>query len=60
MAFPEEHGAKAERVYCGSYMTSMEMAGVSLTVMKLDSLRKECLGKIFFFRCSSIGGKLCI
>jgi hypothetical protein len=29
----------------GSFMTSLEMAGISLTVLKLDGSLKNCLGE---------------
>lgn len=31
-------GARVVRVYCGSFMTSLDMAGVSVTVMRVDNL----------------------
>ena len=38
--------AKVTRVYVGSLMTSMEMAGVSLTLLKVSSDSwEECLGE---------------
>lgn len=43
-AFSESSEAHVERVYCGSLITSLEMAGVSLTLMHLSDLRAECLG----------------
>ena len=36
-------GAKIESKYIGEYATSMEMAGMSITVMKLDEQLKELL-----------------
>ena len=38
---------KVSRCYVGTYVTSMEMAGVSLTIMILNEERKEYLGKPF-------------
>ena len=32
------------RAYMGSFMTSLEMAGVSLTLLKLTDRWTECLG----------------
>ena len=32
------------RAYMGSFMTSLEMAGVSLTLLKLTDRWAECLG----------------
>ncbi|KAL8585787.1 hypothetical protein ACOMHN_037350 [Nucella lapillus] len=40
----EGRGVKVDRAYCGCFMTSLEMAGVSLTLLKLDATLKECLG----------------
>ncbi|CAM9382406.1 unnamed protein product [Laminaria digitata] len=31
-------GARVERVYCGAFMTSLDMAGASVTVMRVDVL----------------------
>lgn len=36
---------KVDRVYVGSFMTSLEMAGVSITLLYLDKTRVDCLGK---------------
>ena len=41
----KEKGVSVERVLVGSYMTSLEMAGVSLTLMHLDGTRRKCIGK---------------
>ena len=35
---------KVERVVCGSLMTSLEMAGVSLTLLKLQPGWDQCIG----------------
>lgn len=35
-----------ERAYSGSFMTSLEMAGVSITLLHLDDTIKQCLGNI--------------
>ncbi|XP_035824805.1 triokinase/FMN cyclase isoform X2 [Aplysia californica] len=32
----ERRGVSVERAYCGTYMTSLEMAGVSITVLHID------------------------
>lgn len=40
----EERGVAVERAYCGSFMTSLEMAGLSLTILHLDDTIKRCLG----------------
>nr|XP_054758491.1 triokinase/FMN cyclase-like [Lytechinus pictus]XP_054758492.1 triokinase/FMN cyclase-like [Lytechinus pictus] len=34
-------GVKVERVYCGCFMTSLEMVGVSLTILILDQDRRR-------------------
>ncbi|XP_027050132.1 triokinase/FMN cyclase-like isoform X3 [Pocillopora damicornis] len=34
---------KVDRVYVGSFMTSLEMAGVSITLLHLDKTRVDCL-----------------
>ena len=39
----EENGIKVYRSYVGNYFTSLEMMGVTLTVMKLDDELKECI-----------------
>ncbi|KAJ7369530.1 hypothetical protein OS493_038311 [Desmophyllum pertusum] len=38
-----EKGVKVDRVYVGSFMTSLEMAGVSITLLHLDQTRAHCL-----------------
>ena len=38
-----EKGIKVYRSYVGNYFTSLEMMGVTLTVMKLDDELKECI-----------------
>jgi len=39
----EERGIAVYRPYVDNYFTSMEMAGVTLTIMKLDGELKECI-----------------
>jgi dihydroxyacetone kinase-like protein len=39
----EEKGIKIHKTFVGEYMTSLEMAGVSLTLLKLDDEMKELL-----------------
>ena len=39
----EEKGISVYRSYVGNYFTSLEMMGVTLTVMKLDEELKECM-----------------
>ena len=41
----KEKGVKVDRVYVGSFMTSLEMAGVSITLLQLDETRTHCLGE---------------
>lgn len=43
IAYLESHGVDVDRAYCGSYVTSLEMAGVSLTVLHSDDTIKRCL-----------------
>lgn len=38
-----DHGIRLYRSYVGNYFTSLEMMGVTLTVMKLDDELKECI-----------------
>ncbi len=35
----EARGALVERVYCGTFLSALEMAGVSLSVLRVDDLR---------------------
>ena len=49
----EEKGVQVDRVYVGSFMTSLEMAGVSITLLHLDETRAHCLGEsclIYFMK----------
>ncbi|XP_062614751.1 triokinase/FMN cyclase-like [Saccostrea cucullata] len=39
----ESRGVAVERAYCGSLMTSLEMAGVSITLLHLDDTIRHCL-----------------
>ena len=39
----EEKGLKIHKAYVGNYFTSLEMKGVTLTLMKLDDELKECI-----------------
>lgn len=39
-----------ERAYCGSFMTSLEMAGLSVTILRLDDTIKRCLGMSYAFK----------
>lgn len=38
-----QKGIKVHRAYVGNYFTSLEMMGVTLTVMKLDDELRECI-----------------
>jgi len=44
-------GIKIHRPYVGNYFTSLEMAGVTLTIMKLDASLKQCID----FEADSMG-----
>ncbi|XP_063426264.1 triokinase/FMN cyclase-like isoform X1 [Mytilus trossulus] len=39
----ESRGVEVERVYCGSFTTSLEMAGISITLLHLDDTLRNCL-----------------
>ncbi|XP_029207426.2 LOW QUALITY PROTEIN: triokinase/FMN cyclase-like [Acropora millepora] len=39
----KQKGISVDRVYTGSFMTSLEMAGVSITILHLDETRSRCL-----------------
>ncbi|XP_048736660.2 triokinase/FMN cyclase-like [Ostrea edulis] len=39
----EARGVAVERAYCGSLMTSLDMAGVSITLLHLDDTIRRCL-----------------
>lgn len=47
----KENGIKIHVTYIGNYFTSLEMAGATLTLMKLDDELKECID----FECDSQG-----
>ena len=38
------NGVEIERIYVGTFMTSLEMAGVSITLLHLNEERKNYLG----------------
>lgn len=42
-AYMTEHGIKIARVFVGDYVTSLDMNGAALTIMKLDDELKELL-----------------
>ncbi|WP_319478819.1 dihydroxyacetone kinase subunit DhaK [uncultured Draconibacterium sp.] len=46
-----EKGIKVYLSYVGNYFTSLEMAGVTCTLMKLDDELKECMD----YECDSVG-----
>ncbi|MBI9057347.1 MAG: dihydroxyacetone kinase subunit DhaK [Labilibaculum sp.] len=48
-----EKGIKVYRSYVGNYFTSLEMSGVTCTIMKLDDELKECMN----YECDSVGLK---
>ena len=35
-----------DRAYCGPFVTSLEMGGVSITVLHLDDTFRRCLGMV--------------
>ncbi|XP_060070598.1 triokinase/FMN cyclase-like isoform X2 [Ylistrum balloti] len=39
----ERRGVLVERAYCGTYITSLEMAGISITLLHLDDTLRRCL-----------------
>lgn len=39
----ERRGVTVERAFCGTLMSSLEMSGISLTLLHLDEIRKTCL-----------------
>lgn len=39
----ESRGVQVERVYCGPFTTSLEMAGISITLLHLDDTLRNCL-----------------
>ena len=47
----KENGIKIHVTYIGNYFTSLEMAGATLTLMKLDNELKECID----YECDSVG-----
>ena len=51
----EENGLSVYRPYVGDYFTSLEMGGVTLTVMTLDEELKTCLD----LPCDSMGLTQC-
>ncbi len=46
-----EKGIRVYQSYVGNYFTSLEMAGITCTLMKLDDELKECID----FECDSVG-----
>ncbi|XP_067681393.1 triokinase/FMN cyclase-like [Haliotis asinina] len=43
VCYLEGRGLKVDRMYCGTFMTSLQMAGVSITLLKLDDTLCRCL-----------------
>jgi dihydroxyacetone kinase len=39
----EKHGIKVANTYVGNYMTAIDMAGASITILKLDDTLKKYL-----------------
>ncbi|XP_014674525.1 PREDICTED: triokinase/FMN cyclase-like [Priapulus caudatus] len=46
LRYLEKKGAAVEQVYAGSLITSLEMAGFSLTLLLLDDVRRSCLNQV--------------
>jgi dihydroxyacetone kinase-like protein len=46
-----QKGIKIYHSYVGNYFTSLEMAGITCTLMKLDDELKECIN----LECDSVG-----
>ena len=44
--FSGNMGSSVDRAYCGPFVTSLEMAGVSITVLHLDDTFRRCLGMV--------------
>ena len=51
IALLEDKGLKVYLSYVGNYFTSLEMAGATLTLMKLDVELKKCMD----YECDSVG-----
>jgi len=51
VALLEDKGLKVYLSYVGNYFTSLEMAGATLTLMKLDEELKKCMD----YECDSVG-----
>ena len=47
----KEKGIKIYMSYIGNYFTSLEMAGATLSIMKLDEELKTCID----YECDSVG-----
>ena len=52
-AILSEKGLKVHVSYVGNYFTSLEMAGVTMTLMKLDDELKQCID----LECDAVGLK---
>ena len=48
----QQYGLHVDRAYAGKFVSSMEMAGFSLTLMLLNNERLQCLGKTVTFSLS--------
>lgn len=54
----DEKGIKIYKSYVGNYFTSLEMNGVTLTMMKLDDELKECIDEeVETMGLTQFGGK---
>ena len=47
----KEHNISVYKSYVGNYFTSLDMMGITLTLMKLDDELKECID----MPCQSVG-----
>uniref|UniRef100_A0A2C9M2E0 Triokinase/FMN cyclase n=1 Tax=Biomphalaria glabrata TaxID=6526 RepID=A0A2C9M2E0_BIOGL len=45
ISYLEDIGVSVDRAYCGTFMTSLEMAGISITLLHIDDLLLEYLGQ---------------
>ncbi|XP_071490557.1 triokinase/FMN cyclase-like [Diadema antillarum] len=48
LSYLDQQGVRVQRLFCGTFMTSLEMAGVSLTILRLDQdgHRVSCLDQM--------------
>lgn len=50
ITWPEKKGVSVTRLYNGTFMSALEMAGFSITLLVLNDFLKQCLGKTCFFK----------